>query len=283
MKKLILFTTLTLLPLALAQTGGEETGGTGGAAQSEGDMQVTQPMSQPMTQGMQQEMPASTATVRGTLDLFSEGLGNLMLAQVVQNIEGWQERLRAADDPQLASIAEELEELKAELQSGSVNREAASVLLTSLGEQTVAAAEAASSGLQDRLTVLGAFLQEVGQVAQTQPAPQTTVAVPVVPPTVNATATLLQGNLAQLPPVIALVNIAGWQQRLQGLDNPDLEPVIETLGQLQSQLQETPDQGAVAETLGTLAEQTRSVAGTAGPGLSESLVRFAALLEGLSQ
>ena len=302
MKKMLLFAVLALLPFGAAQTGGDVTGGnmTGGMTGGDvpgsitgADMTGGEMMPQTMQPGVQSAVqpglqtgmqPMNTSTVRGTLDLFAEGLSNVTVGGVVQNIEGWQARLRAAEDAQLALIAAELEELKAELQSGSVDRAAVSTLLSSLGEQTVAAADAASPGLQDRLTVLGAFLQDLGEVAQAQPAPQPTAAIPVVPPTIPATAALLQSNVAQVPLVVSLINIAGWQQRLQGLGDPALEPIAETLSTLQSQLQaETPDQGALSETLDTLAAQTLTVAQTAGPGLSDSLTRFAALLEGLGQ
>ena len=130
---------------AFAQdTGGAVTGGmtTGGA----------------ITGGMTDESP----TVGGTIEALEGGLANLPAEQAISNIEGWQMRLESTGDPALLAIAEQLEELKAALQTESVDQASVGLLLTELGGRTSDAAQSAQGEEAAQLVSLGTLLSDAG-------------------------------------------------------------------------------------------------------------------------
>lgn len=139
---------LSLLALfagtALAQdTGGEMTGGdmTGGDMTG-GDMMG--------------------ATVEGTLDLLGGGLTDADPSAALANIQSWQSQLDGSEDETLQTISDQLGELYTALSSGSVDPQAASELLSSLGENTIAAAANAEGDTATQLTDLGTLLSNAG-------------------------------------------------------------------------------------------------------------------------
>ena len=144
--KLTYVLTLGLLTgAAFAQdTGGMMTGGmaTGGT----------------MTGGMTDESP----TVQGTIEALEGGLTSLPAEQALSNIEGWQVRLESTGDPALLAIAEQLEELKAALQTESVDQTSVGLLLTELGGRTSAAADTAQGDEAAQLASLGTLLSDAG-------------------------------------------------------------------------------------------------------------------------
>ncbi len=145
MKKVSLFVLGLLMSAALAQdTGGMMTGGT-----STGGM---------MTGGMTDESP----TVSGTIEALEGGLTNLSAEQAVGNIEGWQTRLESSGDPALLAIAEQLEELKAALQTEEVDQTSVGLLLIELGGRTSAAADMAQGDEGAQLSSLGTLLTDAG-------------------------------------------------------------------------------------------------------------------------
>ncbi len=97
-----------------------------------------------------------------------------------------------------------------------------------------------------------------------------------VEPSVEGTIALLEGGLESLPTEAAIENIQGWQQRLSSLDDPDLDPMVNTLERLAEALQSnSADAGALVAQLG---QQTTEVAGGLEGAQAETLMRLGELL-----
>ena len=94
-------------------------------------------------------------------------------------------------------------------------------------------------------------------------------------PSVEGTISALEGGVANLPPEAALANIQGWQQRLSSLDDPDLEPLIVSLGDLATALQSGGDAAGI---LTQVAQQTTEIAQGLEGAQAESLMRLGELL-----
>jgi len=103
-----------------------------------------------------------TAKLDETIAAAEGGLTNLPANAAVSNIEGWENRLRAAGDPALNPIADDLAQLRQELQRTPVDGAAVGRLLTRLGEQTSAAAAGADPAVSQRLNRLGNLLSQAG-------------------------------------------------------------------------------------------------------------------------
>ena len=142
--------------LSLDQTGGA----TGGMDEQDMTGGVTGGMTDDVTGGAMMDAP----TVGETVELFDEGILEVAPERALENIQGWQARLRETDDPALMGIADTLGELESALQAGA-DGTAAAVLLSELGEQTRAVAETAEldADLAAELDLLASLLVQVGQ------------------------------------------------------------------------------------------------------------------------
>ena len=230
-----------------------------------------------------QEDIFNISTVSETFGLFTAGLEQVTAEAAVQNIEGWQARLEATGDENLASLSEDLGAFAEALQASSPEGAAIAEQLVSLGERT---GEIASSvedeDLARRLTTLAYVLQEAGRTVQEEPQADLSNVVPVVPPILGRTAQFLQGDLANASLAAALLNIEAWQGRiLTNVESDAGTQLVDDLERLQNALQmEEADQAELGEIFGALAQDTRAVAETVDPALQNALERFAGLLEG---
>jgi hypothetical protein len=102
------------------------------------------------------------AELDATIQAAEGGLTNLPVSAAVSNIEGWENRLRAAGDPSLQPIADNLASLRQELQSPSIDGAAVGRLLNQLGQQTTEAAAGADPAVSQRLNRLGTLLSQAG-------------------------------------------------------------------------------------------------------------------------
>ncbi len=98
-------------------------------------------------------------TVAETISTLQGDLTAIPVDAAVSNIEGWQSQLEGSDDPIVQGIATNLGELSTALQADSVDGAQVGGLLTSLGTDTVSAAEGAGS---TELTDLGNLLLQAG-------------------------------------------------------------------------------------------------------------------------
>jgi hypothetical protein len=158
------------LALAACGGGGDAPEGMAGAD----SMAATVPMATPAVAESASTTvmgPASTAAPAGdgmaeldaTIAAAEGGLTTLAPSAAVSNIEGWQTRLRAANNPALTGIADDLEQLKGELQKGTVDGQAIGRLLTEVGEKTTSAAAAAQPGAGEKVSRLGTLLTQAGR------------------------------------------------------------------------------------------------------------------------
>lgn len=102
------------------------------------------------------------ALLQGTISAAEGGLTRLPAAAAVQNIEAWQARLRGSNNPTLRQVHDDLGRLRTELQRSSLDRQAIGRLLTSLGQNTTAAAASADATSRPQLTRLGSLLSTAG-------------------------------------------------------------------------------------------------------------------------
>lgn len=72
----------------------------------------------------------------GTLATLRQGVVNAALEQATEEVDGWERRLRAADDQQLAPVADNLAALRTELQREPLDGVTISGLLKTLASQT---------------------------------------------------------------------------------------------------------------------------------------------------
>jgi hypothetical protein len=116
--------------------------------------------------GMSGTMGAGAMDATGDLDATiaaaEGGLTSLAPGAAVSNIEMWQGRLRAANNPALSTIADDLEELKTELGRSPINGTAVGSILSRVGERTTAAASGADPAVSQRITRLGTLLSQAG-------------------------------------------------------------------------------------------------------------------------
>lgn len=109
-----------------------------------------------MTQG------SSAPDLDTTVSALQSGVTNIPPEAAVTNIDGWAQRLQAANDPSLTSIADNLQQLSGMLSSGNLDGQAIGQLLTQLGSQTTSAAAQADSSSQSQLQDLGRLLSQAG-------------------------------------------------------------------------------------------------------------------------
>ena len=229
----------------------------------------------------EQEDVFNVSTVSETFGLFTAGFEQVTAEAAVRNIEGWQARLEATGDENLASLSEDLGAFAEALQA-SPEGAAIAEQLVNLGERTgEIAANVGDEDVARRLTTLAYVLQEAGRTVQEDPQAELSNVVPVVPPILGRTAQFLQGDLADASLAAALLNIEAWQGRiLTNVESDAGTQLVNDLERLQDALQmQEVDQAGLGEIFGALAQDTRAVAETVDPALQNALTSFAGLLE----
>lgn len=99
----------------------------------------------------------------GTLGALRGGVVRLGIAAAVPEISAWEERLAASDEPGLRAIAENLSELRRQLEPGGFDPVTAGALLTSLGDQVEqVAGDEVAGPVRAELSQLGKLLGEEG-------------------------------------------------------------------------------------------------------------------------
>lgn len=98
-----------------------------------------------------------------TVELLRSGVQRAGIEAAPPEISGWEGRLAASGDPELAAVAETLAELRMQLEGGSFDTVTVGALLMSLGGQVekVAGAEVGAR-VAGRLSQLGSLLGEQG-------------------------------------------------------------------------------------------------------------------------
>ena len=102
-------------------------------------------------------MSNDNPTVEGTVSALKGGVTSLPLGAALANIEGWQTKLEASDDPAVQALSAQLGELSAALQTQPIDPAEVGRLMTSLGEGTSGVA-----GGDSQLEGLGTLLKQAG-------------------------------------------------------------------------------------------------------------------------
>jgi hypothetical protein len=107
----------------------------------------------------QNDQEALTATIT-----YIEGLPTgVEIESVVENVQGWQKRLRDANRPELNEIADHLGSFIKYLTTPDPDSQAVGRSLIQLGELTMKAANNAEAGIGSLIKTLGNWLKKMGE------------------------------------------------------------------------------------------------------------------------
>jgi hypothetical protein len=99
-----------------------------------------------------------------TTAALNQGVRSLAIERAVSEVEGWQKRLEASNDPLLQPIADNLGALKELLTAETLDGGAIGRLLVDLGDQTQAVAVSGKAApVADRLQLLSQLLTDEGR------------------------------------------------------------------------------------------------------------------------
>ena len=169
----------TPIDVSAVATGSLETGGaeTGGVAAGNSETVA-------VAESAESGGAAETASVEGDAEVATDETGDLErigetstvladadAARAVATIEAWQARLDGSDDPDLATVSEDLATLKTELQADSPDEATVKTLLYKLGQETSRLALVAPQNVGDALNALGTSLSEAGEESALADAP----------------------------------------------------------------------------------------------------------------
>ena len=107
-------------------------------------------------------MTQQTSDLDTTISALQGGLTAVNPNTAVSVISNWQQQLTASGDSSLQSISDDLDELKTELTSGSLDGKAIGAILKRLGSKTTSAASSANGQVASKLETLGKLLSGAG-------------------------------------------------------------------------------------------------------------------------
>ena len=114
---------------------------------------------------MAEEEHITVGDLSRLLELFRGRVYRASIEKAIEEIEGWQCKLEAAGGPDLASIAENLGQLRTLLAADHLDADAVGWLLSELGEQTVrVGGSGVPEAVDERLQRLGGLLDADGRM-----------------------------------------------------------------------------------------------------------------------
>ena len=114
---------------------------------------------------MAEEERITVGDLSGLLELFQGRVYRASIEKAIEEVEGWRRKLEASGDPDLASIAENLSELRTLLAADHFDADAVGWLLSELGEQTVrVGGSGVPEAVDERLQRLGGLLDADGRM-----------------------------------------------------------------------------------------------------------------------
>lgn len=99
-----------------------------------------------------------------TINAARSGLTNMQASAAVENIEGWQEALRGADEQIFRNLADDLEMLKDELQRSRLRPRMIGRALMQVGQRTSVSSFYAEGMTAQKLSTLGSALTGAGRM-----------------------------------------------------------------------------------------------------------------------
>lgn len=106
--------------------------------------------------------PSHGVDFDGTVGALNADVASLDPSAAVGMIDGWQQRLRQCNEPELDPIADDLGELKQLLTGNPLNGAAIGAVLRRLGAATIAANQSGKYGVSSVVQRLGQRLQQLG-------------------------------------------------------------------------------------------------------------------------
>ena len=114
---------------------------------------------------MAEEEHITAGDLSRLLELFRGRVYRASIEKAIEEIEGWQRKLEATGGPNLASIAENLGQLRTLLAADHLDADAVGWLLSELGEQTVrVGGSGVPEAVDERLQRLGGLLDADGRM-----------------------------------------------------------------------------------------------------------------------
>ena len=114
---------------------------------------------------MAEEEHITAGDLSRLLELFRGRVYRASIEKAIEEIEGWQRKLEATGGPDLASIAENLGQLRTLLAADHLDADAVGWLLSELGEQTVrVGGSGVPEAVDERLQRLGGLLDADGRM-----------------------------------------------------------------------------------------------------------------------
>ncbi len=114
---------------------------------------------------MEEEEGITVGDLSRLLELFRGRVYRASIEKAIEEIEGWQRKLEATGGPDLASIAENLGQLRTLLAADNLDADAVGLLLSELGEQTVkVGGSGVPEAVDERLQRLGGLLDADGRM-----------------------------------------------------------------------------------------------------------------------
>jgi glutamate mutase epsilon subunit len=112
---------------------------------------------------MEGQKSTNEQTLEATIT-YLEGLPTgTSTESAIENIDGWEKKLRSENKPEWNSIADELKNLKSFLTTGQLDGTSISQSLIRLGNLTTQSASGADDSIADDLKKLGKWLTRLGQ------------------------------------------------------------------------------------------------------------------------
>ncbi len=108
-----------------------------------------------------------------TLSTLRQGVVEVAVGKAREEVDGWQRKLAATDDPELVPVADNLSRLSTELDREPLDGVVISGLMTTLADQTRALASSDVAGtVTDKLEQLGQLLASEGASLSEAPSPE---------------------------------------------------------------------------------------------------------------
>lgn len=114
---------------------------------------------------MAEEEHITAGDLSRLLELFRGRVYRASIEKAIEEIEGWQRKFESTGSPDLASIAENLGQLRTLLAADHLDADAVGWLLSELGEQTVrVGGSGVPEAVDERLQRLGGLLDADGRM-----------------------------------------------------------------------------------------------------------------------
>lgn len=215
-----------------------------------------------------------TQKIQSLIEMLSGDLGSLDLEAAAAEIDEWYAVLHKSKDESSKELASSLKHLKQLLKNGKGTGHDIGEALIQAGEQTVELGSEADKGLKTPVQKLGKQLEKIGASlgkAEDQEHIEQ----------INAAVELLEGDLSEIDPEVALAAVDEWYAALHKSDDEHQKQIAACLKELKTFLKGSK-KSAPVEALQQLGELTSAAASEAGRGYKGPLQKLGKALVNVS-